>query len=68
MKLETRILELENVRDKAIKDYQQLPDDGSEFPHFTPMKNLKISFLNLAIMSDKMLGQLNQIQETGTVV
>ena len=68
MKIETTIPELEAIRDKAAQDYHTLPDDGSDFPQHTPMKELKLEFLNLAIMANGLALKLTSIQKTGTVV
>ena len=67
MKIETRISELEQLAYKASTDYEQLPDDGSEFPNFTPMKRLKLSFKNLACSAEQMAETLKRIHETGTI-
>jgi len=67
MKIETRISELEQLAFKANTDYESLPDDGSEFPNFTPMKSLKLSFGNLSHSAYAIADTLKHIHETGTI-
>jgi len=68
MKLNTGITELEELSKKAMSDYELFPDDGSEFPNLTPLKRLKLSFMNVANSTSGLLDTLKKIQETGTIV
>jgi hypothetical protein len=68
IKIECRIRELEVIAEKARTDYESLPDDGSEFPVLTPMKELKLKFLNLSNSASDLAEVLSEIQKKGEIV
>jgi negative regulator of genetic competence, sporulation and motility len=59
--------ELEIIATKAQTDGDTIPDDGSEFPNYTPMKSLKQSFLTLADIAHTLSEQLTEIRKTGNI-
>lgn len=68
IKFSLSINELEEMSRKAFIDYEMLLDDGSTFGSLTPMKELKLSILNVARSTEGLAGRLKTIKETQTIV
>jgi len=68
IKIECRIRELKIIAEKARTDYESLPDDGSEFPVLTPMKELKLKFFNLSNSANDLSEVLSEIQKKSEIV
>ena len=65
IRITTQPRELQIIAKKARADSEAFPDDKSVFPKYTPVKNLKMSFLNLANAADGLVNALADVEANG---